>query len=76
MPFESKFITRYYFKQNVMVELEDERKKAMVYIMDTARKPGIPSDSYVNTILDGYDDCGFDSSVFYNFLDASNERIQ
>ena len=34
---------RFYFKQNVMVDLPDGKKKAMVYIMDTMRLLFAPS---------------------------------
>lgn len=44
----------FYFKQNVMVDLPTGKKKAMVYIMDTRRKPGVPSQHYIKTIKDGY----------------------
>lgn len=45
---------RFYFKQNVMVDLPSGKKKAMVYIMDLKRKPGRPSQRYVESIREGY----------------------
>lgn len=49
-----------YFKQNVMVDLPSGKKKAMVYIMDTRRLPGIPSRHYVKTVKEGYTENGLD----------------
>ena len=45
---------RFYFKQNVMVDLPSGKKKAMVYIMDLKRKPDRPSQRYVESIREGY----------------------
>lgn len=50
----------YYYKQNVMVNIGDRKRKAMVYIMRESALPGIPSNTYVNTIKKGYLDNGFD----------------
>ncbi len=44
---------RFYFKQNVMVDLPSGKKKAMVYIMDLKRKPGRPNQRYVESIREG-----------------------
>lgn len=49
-----------YYKQDVMVDLPDGKKKAMVYIMDTRRLPGVPSRHYVQTVKEGYSDNGLD----------------
>lgn len=58
---------RFYFKRNVMVALPDRLKKAMVYIMDQTRLPGVPSSHYINTIYDGYTDFKLD----YQYLKDS-----
>ena len=42
---------RFYFKQNVMVDLPSGKKKAMVYIMDLKRKPGRPNQRYVESMV-------------------------
>lgn len=46
----------FYFKKNVMVNLSQGKRKAMVYIMDSSSIPGTPSDEYVTTIRQGYED--------------------
>ena len=67
-----------YFKQNVIVELPHLRKKAMVYIMDTRRLPGIPSSSYVQTVKQGYLDNNLDlkylqDSLIKNRIECTKE---
>ncbi len=50
---------RFYQKQNVYVALEDgSQVKAMIYTMRSDAKPGLPSRSYVDTVLQGYIDFG------------------
>lgn len=58
----------YYYKQNIMVEIGGNRRKAMVYIMNDRALPGIPSPYYVNTIRQGYKDNGFDMCVLQESL--------
>ena len=59
---------RYYFKKNIMVNIDGKKKKAMVYIMDERQLPGRPSDIYVNTIRQGYIDNGMDMDIFEKSL--------
>ena len=59
---------RFYFKQNVIVSLPHGREKAMVYIMDTRRCPGLPSVTYTETIRQGYIDNDLDLSFFEESL--------
>lgn len=61
----------YYYKQNVMVDLNGVKKKAMVYIMDQRQMPGRPSPTYIKTIRQGYIDNNLDLTVFENSLDRN-----
>lgn len=68
----------FYFKQNVIVELPQFRKKAMVYIMDTQRLPGIPSSRYVQIVKQGYVDNNLDlqylqDSLIKNRIECAKE---
>ena len=63
---------RYYFKKNIMVDIEGRKKKAMVYIMDERRLPGRPSASYVETIRQGYIDNEMDISIFDKSLEVNS----
>lgn len=60
----------YYFKQNVMVDINGKKKKAMVYIMNKRRLPGRPSQQYIRTIWQGYLDNSFDME----YLEESLEK--
>lgn len=58
----------FYFKQNVMVDLPFGKKKAMVYIMNTFARPGIPTQHYVDVVRKGYKDNSLDEEYLDNSL--------
>lgn len=58
----------YYTKRNVMVNIDNAKKKAMVYIMNDNALPGIPSDSYIKVIAYGYIDNNFDLKILRNSI--------
>lgn len=62
----------YYFKKDIMVNIDGKKKKAMVYIMDESQHPGIPSRRYVQTILQGYRDNNFNLEVLSNALEINS----
>lgn len=57
----------FYYKTNVDVETDCGTINAMVYIMHEDRPHGIPSERYVNTCLEGYNDFDLDK---FAFIDA------
>ena len=66
---------RYYFKQNVMVDIGTQKKKAMVYIKDLHQKAARPSYTYVETIRQGYVDNNLDmayleASLYQNYIEC------
>ena len=63
---------KYYFKQDVMVEIGGRKKKAMVYIMDLRRKAARPSRSYANIIRQGYLDNDLDLDYFEESLEKNH----
>ena len=72
---------RYYFKQNVMVDIGTQKKKALVYIMDPSKKAARPSASYVDTIRQGYIENGldlafFEESIYKNYVECSRRKIK
>ena len=54
-----------YVKQNFMVEINGERHKAMAYVMQKGFAPVPPSDGYLQTIVDGFDDFRIDKAVLW-----------
>ncbi len=67
---------RYYFKQNVMVEIDGQKKKAMVYIMDLHQRPATPSAHYVDIIRQGYMDNDLDITYLNDSLDVNKIECQ
>lgn len=63
---------RYYFKQNVMVDIGNQKRKAMVYIMDLHQRAARPSCTYVETIRQGYIDNGLNMEYFEDSLDRNH----
>lgn len=63
---------RYYFKRNIMVNIDGKKKKAMVYIMDEQQFPGKPSANYVETIRQGYIDNHFNIDIFEKSLENNS----
>lgn len=54
-----------YYKQDIPVTLTDGTTiLAMVYLMTDQATPGRPSDTYIQTIREGYEDFDLDLSVF------------
>jgi len=52
-----------YRKETVTVTLGGKPIEAMVYIMNEGRPLGLPSEYYLDVILEGYESAGFDNSV-------------
>jgi len=53
----------HYFKRDIPVRMDGKEVVGMAYIMDLQMDYGLPSRSYYQTVLDGYEDCGLDASV-------------
>lgn len=51
---------RYYFKDHLEVQVGRGFVTGMIYIMNEKRKPGRPSQSYIDIIREGYDDFSID----------------
>lgn len=62
----------YYYKQNIMVTIGNQKKKAMAYIMNKSQKPGRPSKSYIETIYQGYLDNSFDIDYLTKSLENNS----
>lgn len=63
---------RLYVKKNINVLMSSgETLEAMVYIMNSGYKSGLPSENYFNTILEGYFDNELDVEYLFSRLEAA-----
>ena len=68
---------RYYDKETISVKMDNGSTiSGMVYIMDPKMDFGMPNRGYVNTIRQGYRDCGMDSAVLEQAIEKSVELAQ
>ena len=68
-------VPRFYSKQTVTVQLQDETVKALVYIMDPRRGFGLPSPEYYQTVRQGYEDFGLDVAKLDAAVQDSSHRL-
>lgn len=64
----------YYYKRDIMVNIETGKRKAMVYIMNESNNPGKPSSKYVKTIYQGYIDNNMDIKFLMQSLEYNNSE--
>lgn len=68
---------RYYDKAQLAVQMDGGGSlMGMVYIMDPKMDFGKPTPGYVNTVRQGYRDCGLDATVLDTALQKSQELAQ
>jgi gamma-glutamylcyclotransferase (GGCT)/AIG2-like uncharacterized protein YtfP len=65
-----------YRKETVEVSLDGRQIKAMIYIMNEKYPVGIPSESYYNTIAEGYQSSNFDIDVLDEAVRFSAEIME
>lgn len=79
-PRDEKLLDRYegypshYFKEDLPVKINGEEITAMVYIMNLKQQFGLPSESYYNTVRQGYKDCNLDLNVLNDAVNESAEK--
>lgn len=66
---------KFYGKETMTLPLNDSEVTAMVYIMPDHHRLGMPSQHYVDTLLEGYETADFDPDILYNALDKTEERM-
>ena len=70
----------YYYKTDmdvVMTELDGKRPrkvKAMVYLMEDGHPIHLPTPSYYQTLLGGYERFGFDTELLERAMDEANQK--
>ncbi len=67
----------FYHKESVMITINGHRRYAMAYVMNTQHSQyGIPSERYYETILEGYEEAGFDSRMLDEAVCKSKEAAE
>ena len=66
----------FYEKENLQVQFNNENITAFVYKMTPGHKLGIPTNFYVNTILEGYDEFNFDENILFDAIDKTKELMK
>ena len=66
-----KFYSKYY----IPIRINNEDKKALIYVMNQGFDYHIPSEEYVKTCMNGYDYFGFDKTILDKALTDTIENI-
>lgn len=66
----------FYHKEFMDIETDEGMAEAMVYVMNDGYEIGMPSDYYMNAILDGYEVAGFDPTAIEKALEISKQHVQ
>lgn len=65
-----------YLKGKIKVDMNDGKNvEAMFYIMKNGQDVGMPTGSYFNTVLEGYQDNGIDSEYLFKRLEAVSNML-
>ena len=67
---------RFYDKEAMALEVDGKIVSAFVYVMTEGLRLGIPSDSYMKTIEEGYETAGFDTEVLETALLRTKEKME
>ena len=67
---------RFYDKEAMALEVDGKIVSAFVYVMTEGLRLGIPSDSYMKTIKEGYETAGFDTDVLETALLRTKEKME
>ncbi len=66
----------FYGKQSMTFQAEEQDVSAMVYVMTPGHPAGVPSRFYLSTIMEGYQDCGFDPAPLKLAMRRSHELME
>lgn len=50
------------------IKIGDKNKKALIYVMNQYFDYHLPSEEYITTCMDGYEDFGFDKTILEKAL--------
>lgn len=60
-----------YYKEYIPIKINGIIHKALIYIMKPKFNYHVPSDEYIQTCIEGYDDFGFDKTLLEEALEVS-----
>ncbi len=65
----------FYGKEDMEVEVDGQSVSAYVYIMPESHQLGMPSQKYIDCILEGYDSAGFDPQILQDAIDTTEQKM-
>ena len=66
---------KFYSKRFLPVEINNKRKKALVYIMNEGFDYHLPSTEYVKTCMEGYRDFGFNKELLKRAVEFTHQNM-
>ena len=65
----------FYSKYYIPVKIGDKNKKALIYVMNDYFDYHLPSEEYINTCLEGYENFGFDRTILDRALKDTKDNL-
>lgn len=65
----------FYRKEYIPIEVDGKKAEALIYIMNDVRKVEPPSNSYMQTCVQGYKDFGFDIKYLKDAFESSLQNL-
>lgn len=65
----------FYGKEDMEVDVDGQPVSAYVYIMPESHQLGMPTQRYIDCILEGYDSAGFDPQILQDAIDDTEQKM-
>ena len=65
----------FYSKYYIPIKIGDKNKKALIYVMNDYFDYHLPSEEYINTCLEGYENFGFDRTILDRALKDTKDNL-
>ena len=65
----------FYSKYYIPIKIGDKNKKALIYVMNEYFDYHLPSEEYINTCLEGYENFGFDRVILDRVLKDTIDNL-
>lgn len=66
---------KFYGKEEMELEVDGKSVSAYVYIMPQSHQLGMPTQNYIDCILEGYDSAGFDPQILLDALETTEQKM-